>query len=733
MAEFLSKRVRKKDPLRLSTTRYEFLSLDEAEPDLGNPLVGPSSIGAKPFPAESSAYILASFATTATDRGDRFWVPPSSLTGLGLGLIPGAFTILNQGSLVGAATSFTTLNFVGPSVSVDFVSPLASEQTGVATVRFVSLGFGNDREFQYKGSTGTLAGATGFVFNPIGNNIGIGTTLPTSKFEVNGNVKISGISTLNILDVTQIESKNIINSGILTTNSVSIGGTQVLSSGRQLQNIVSLDSITTETIEIAIASAPNNFDDLSVSGIGTFGGILIAENGLQVSAGASIDSLNVSGITTVNTLIANNSNVSGVSTVGVLSATNLFVSGVSTLGVLSVTNANIIETLQVGFTTAESLYVSTAATITSINSNDITTTSLVSNNIQADTVNVSISATVTKLNSSDITSSVLSVGSTAIIGSRIGIGTAPDYELDVNGDIQTSGFFYVSNGRGISGQVLLSQGTAPPVWGAPDNVTVGSAQSIAIENQINDSDYYYVTLSKEFEDVGFINVDTDGLVYQPSTNNLGIGSTLPQFNLDVGGNINFTGTLFQSGELYIASRWGANSTETTLYKLGNVGIGTTVVPTNFYVKGTSAFDGIVDFDDEVNFNDYANLQAGATEKVISNFTANIPSTGGKVTIDISQSTVVVGVLTESISTWEFNGVSADSSKAATVTLIIDSDSLFEYGNTYTIPSLGLSGNVRWSGGIAPVPTNNEDIISFTVISDQSGNFRVYGTSSLNFS
>jgi hypothetical protein len=733
MAEFLSKRVRKKNPLGLTTTRYEFISLDETEPDLGNPLVGPSSIGAKPFPQNTNAYILASFATTETDRGDRFWVPPSSLTGLGLGLIPGAFTIFNQGSLVGAATSFSTLNFVGPSVSVDFVSPLASDQTGIATIRFISPGFGATGEFQYRGTNGVLAGATGFVFNPVGNNIGIGTTIPTSKFEVNGNIKVSGISTFNILNVSLVESGNINNTGVTTTNSLSIGSTQVVSSNRQLQNIVSLDSITTQTIETAIANAPNNFNDLNVLGIGTFDGTLNAKGGIVVSGGSSIDSATISGITTLNSLFVTNSNTSGISTVGLLSATNLFVSGNSTLGVLSVTNANVVQTLQVGFTTTRDLRVSSAATITNINSNYINSSLIDVNNINAVTANVSTSATITSLTSTNVNTQSISVGGTAVVANKIGVGTIPNYQLDVNGDIQTSGFFYVSNGRGISGQVLISQGSSPPVWGAPDNVTVGSAQSIAISNQTNDQDYYYVTLSKQFEDVGFINVDTNGLVYNPLGNNLGIGSTLPGFNLDVAGNINFTGTLFKDGQLYIASRWGANQDETTLYKLGNVGIGTTVVPTNFYVKGTSAFNGIVDFDDEVDFNDYANLKAGVTEKVISNFTTNIPSTNGKITVNISNSTVVVGVLTESVNTWEFIGVSTNSSKATTITLVIDSDSLFEYGNAYTIPALGISGNVRWSGGIAPIPTNNDDIISFTVISDQSGNFRVYGTSSLNFS
>ena len=54
-------------------------------------------------------------------------------------------------------------------------------------------------------------------------------------------------------------------------DSLEVGGSQVISSARQLQNIASLDSTTTATIESAIASAPNTFTDIEVTfGIATF-------------------------------------------------------------------------------------------------------------------------------------------------------------------------------------------------------------------------------------------------------------------------------------------------------------------------------------------------------------------------------------------------------------------------------------------------------------------------------
>ena len=184
MSDYLSKRVRKLYGADLKGNRYDYLSLDQAEPDLGNPLVGPSSIGAKPNPT-GNAYILASFATTS--KADRFWVPPSELQGLGLGLIPGAFTIRDEGATVGTANSFTTLNFIGQNVEIDYVGPNPDEQTGIATVRIRNKGTGVINSVQFHDSSTFTDGAPDFVYIPDlteGGSVGIGTTQPVSTLQV---------------------------------------------------------------------------------------------------------------------------------------------------------------------------------------------------------------------------------------------------------------------------------------------------------------------------------------------------------------------------------------------------------------------------------------------------------------------------------------------------------------------------------------------------------------------
>lgn len=736
MAEFLSNRVKKKYGSGISTTRYDFLSLDEAEPDLGNPLVGPSSVGAKPYPA-GGAYILASFAQT--DKSDRYWVPPSALSGLGLGVIPGAFTIRDEGVVVGTANSFTILNFVGDGVSVDTVGPNPEDQTGIATIRVTPVGYGNENSIQYHGSSGFIEGASTFVFDPTSLNVGIGLTDPTSRLQVLGNVSISGITTSTILSASAVTSTNLNVSGITTTNSFYIDNAEIISNSRQLKNISSLDSVTTATIESAIANAPNTFTDLTVSGISTL-------NTLNVSGVSTLSSLSVVGLTTVNRFYAETVVVSAAATIGFITATNVYVSGTTTSININSTNLDTTGIATVGFLTATNANVSGIITSNSINvSTANVSVAATIQNISTPILNVSVASTIQTLNTTSlINSGDVSIGSSLVVDTNtfivdsvansVGIGTTPGHKLHVEGDVSVSDLLYVSNGRGITGQVLLSQGANPPVWGAPDAVTVGAAQSIYIDNDLSTDLDYYLLFTPTADDTGYVHVDSTGIVYNPASNNLGIGSTNPSFNIDVVGNINFTGTLYQNGEIYVASRWGINDSTLDIYRTsGNVGIGTTIPTSKITVKGDSLFTGITTFVGDATVSGVTNLQGGSTEKVLSTFTTNFPSTLGTLSVNVENSTVVVGVLTESVDTWEFVGVNTDLGKATTVTLIIDSNSLLTYGENFSISGIGQTGGVRWNGGIAPIPTDNDDILSFTIIRDTAGTFRVYGASSLNFS
>lgn len=133
-----------------------------------------------------------------------------------------------------------------------------------------------------------------------------------------------------------------------------------------------------------------------------------------------------------------------------------------------------------------------------------------------------------------------------------------------------------------------------------------------------------------------------------------------------------------------------------------------------YVTGFSTFSGPV------------------YEKVTNNFNTSLIPAGGVLSIDVSSSPIIVGALSASVTTWSFVGVNTSTPSAVTVSLIIDSNSLYTYGDGCRVNNNSITNGIRWSGGIAPVSTNNEDILSFTIITDSSNTVRVYGSSTLNY-
>jgi hypothetical protein len=204
MAKIISGRVKKTPQSGITSDRYEFLGLEQAEPDLGDPLIGPSAVSANPAPP-GDQYVLLN---VGGQTGKRYWVPSSSLI-VG-GLSPGSFTIFNNDVQVGLANSFNAFNFVGTGVTVDSVGFNPEDQTGIATVRIQVTDLvapGNAYEIPYHDpGTGFLRGATDVVFR--NSNVGIGSTLPTEKLDVFGNINVSGQIGVNTAVVGFITADN---------------------------------------------------------------------------------------------------------------------------------------------------------------------------------------------------------------------------------------------------------------------------------------------------------------------------------------------------------------------------------------------------------------------------------------------------------------------------------------------------------------------------------------------
>jgi hypothetical protein len=310
-SEFLSKRVKKKSQTGLTTDRYEFLGLDQAEPDLGDPLVGLSSIGANPAPVVGTQYVLTAYENKT---GKRYWTAASQISASGL--IPGSFTVFNNSIQVGAANSFNKFNFVGTGVTVDFVGAAVTQQTGIATVRITVtdlVGPGNVNSIPYKASTGLLAGASDFVY--LSGNIGIGSTQPTVPLDVVGNARFTGIITATTFvgnltgtattatTANNVSSTiNINTSGIITSSSFTGNLTGTATTANNVSSTININTsgiITASTfygnLVGNISTTGQSFNTISVIGLSTFanGPILVgratttgtATQALQVESG----------------------------------------------------------------------------------------------------------------------------------------------------------------------------------------------------------------------------------------------------------------------------------------------------------------------------------------------------------------------------------------------------------------------------------------------------------------
>ena len=471
---FLSKRVKRKSQTGLTTDRYEFLGLDQAEPDLGDPLVGLSSIGANPAPISGNQYVLIA---ASGNTGKRYWIAASQITGSGL--IPGSFTIFNNNIQVGAANSFNKFNFVGTGVTVDFVGAAATEQTGVATVRITVTdltGPGNVNSIPFKASSGLLAGATDFVYSS--GSIGIGTTLPTTTLEVVGSLKVSGTITGTATTATTAlgfsTTANINTSGIITASSF-VGGLT--------------GTASTATTALGLSTTAS----INTSGIITSTGGFVG--GLTGTASTATTALGLSTTASINTT-------------GIITATGGFTGNLT--GTATTAN-NVSSTINIntsGIVTATTFYGNLVG--------NISTTGQSFNTISVAGISTFTNGPILvgRETTTGTATQALQVESGGYFNGSVGIGTTtPTTKLHV-----------------IGGGNFVGIVTATSFSGSGSNLTDLLSNSVSTSSTTVPHYIGFFTTTSGTISSNFV---SSTLTYIPSSGNLGIGTTNPKTTLQV--------------------------------------------------------------------------------------------------------------------------------------------------------------------------------------------------------
>jgi hypothetical protein len=142
---------------------------------------------------------------------------------------------------------------------------------------------------------------------------------------------------------------------------------------------------------------------------------------------------------------------------------------------------------------------------------------------------------------------------------NVGIGTtSPSYTLDVNGQARI-------------GTIHTSVAVNPPSTGVTQGVSIGFDGNPEIG---------WIQSSR----VNATAAELRGLSLQPLGGNVGIGTTTPNYKLDVNGTINATG-LNVNGSTFTSSQWSTNGGNIN-FASGNVGIGIASPSTKLEVVGS---------------------------------------------------------------------------------------------------------------------------------------------------
>jgi hypothetical protein len=335
-------------------------------------------------------------------------------------------------------------------------------------------GFGTDAWlFNY----GVSIGNTATVQNGSRLTVGAGFTVYDNYIDVqdirNRNINTVGVGTITnalgtnlnftgIGTITNARGTNANYSGIATAATYFVGATKVfdtVNSLVSLTGIQTVDATTKATFEYLLAFAPNNYDDIQVTGLSTFvnGPVLVGTSSsisnITLSVGSTTASRNayISGnlgigvtVPLVPLHVDGNALVTGVGTITTLNST------VATLTNLGGTNLNFTGVSTLTNATGTNINFTGIGTIATLNSTVLTAT-----NASGTNLNYTGVSTITNLGGTNINYSGIGTVGTLYVTTSIGINsTAPSSSLDIIGNAKIVGIITATDFNSSSDEVL---------------------------------------------------------------------------------------------------------------------------------------------------------------------------------------------------------------------------------------------------------------------------------------
>jgi len=367
--------------------------------------------------------------------------------------------------------------------------------------------------------------------------------------------------------------------------------------------VVTLDSTTSNILNLNVTNANINTGivtnisgtNLYYSGVGSITTLNSTDATITNLSGTriSVVDINSTGVVTATKFDGNLATITQ-GNITSASGTNLNYTGIGTLGTVTTNQLTSANINVAGVVTARQFIGDINAGVATITQGNIA-------NVNATTLNVSGISTLGFTTTAQLYVQGLEVAGIATFRGNAYFGDSDVIYFGDGNDLQIyhDGSNSYLRETGSGGLILASDGLGVDIY----NVAQGEYHARFINNG---SVELYNDNIKRFETTGYgvtvydtlqtkqlnvSGVSTFGgpiIGFVTFTSNVAIAGSL-----DINGNINFNGSLFQNNQPFIASRWTSSSNNLDIYRLSNVGIGTSTLTATLSVGGDANITGVV--------------------------------------------------------------------------------------------------------------------------------------------